>query len=183
MKVVTRPACCHTAGILGLIGVVGQRPDCVPQGASWSQNLTEDLSDLKNSEAEEKALGKRLEGTKAVIKKCQLIHAGRLVVTALPFHSAVELCDDVYSLGPDIVSMVENMYCDMSEKRLWPVCAGDTTSYCFHMGSQTVKGSDIYYHTWANTSTTFGGAVSLAAGNSHAPVPAKSYTTVDSWGI
>jgi hypothetical protein len=158
-------------------------PDCVPQGVCWSQNLTEDLSDVKKSEAEEKALGKRLEGTNALIKTRQLIHASRLVVTALPLHSDVERCDDVYSLGPDMVSMVENMFCDMSEKRLWPVCAGNTTSYCFNMGSQTVKASDIYHHTWANTSTTFGEAVSLAAGNSHAPVPAKSYTTVDSCDI
>ncbi|KAL8865488.1 MAG: hypothetical protein Q9174_006859 [Haloplaca sp. 1 TL-2023] len=39
-------------------------------------------------------------------------------------HSAKELCEHDTSAGPDFVSMKEGLFCDMSEKKLWPLCDG-----------------------------------------------------------
>lgn len=76
----------------------------------------------------------------ATLKRRQAIHADRLVISQIAEHSAVELCNSLASLGPDLVSIAEGMFCDMSEKRLWPLCTANSTPYCFDLESQTVRG-------------------------------------------
>jgi hypothetical protein len=57
----------------------------------------------------------------AGIKKRQVAHAGRLVITHLDQYSAIELWESPFPLGLDTVSAPEGVYCDMTEKTLWPV--------------------------------------------------------------
>jgi hypothetical protein len=173
-------------------GPDGRRPslacvedECPPEGPSWNRNLKpqeETRRKMRRQEKEEDAIAR--------VKKRQVIHADRLIVSNIPQHSAVELCDSPYSLGPDMVAMAEGMFCDMSEKQLWPVCADSTASYCFDMDSQTVRGSDNTLPSsetplYSNSTIKPAGAVSLAAGDPGAvnpTVPSKLYTTVDTWG-
>ncbi|KAH6663764.1 hypothetical protein B0J14DRAFT_494504 [Halenospora varia] len=46
-------------------------------------------------------------------------------------HSAKELCDAPNSHGPDVVSWKEGLYCDMGEKKLYPLCTKDVFKNCF----------------------------------------------------
>ena len=45
-----------------------------------------------------------------------------VVISTSPNHSAKELCQSPTSWGHDFVSDPENLFCDMSTKKLWPVC-------------------------------------------------------------
>ncbi|KAL8705965.1 MAG: hypothetical protein Q9201_000959 [Fulgogasparrea decipioides] len=48
---------------------------------------------------------------------------GELVMSSHESHSAKELCEHDNSAGPDFVSFHENVFCDMSTKKMWPLCA------------------------------------------------------------
>ena len=45
-----------------------------------------------------------------------------VVISTSPNHSAKQLCQSPTSWGHDFVSVPENLFCDMSTKKLWPVC-------------------------------------------------------------
>jgi len=71
------------------------------------------------------------------------------------------------------------MFCDMSEKTLWPVCAGGdaAASRCFDMDTRTVRGSDGGFPT--TNATLFTGGAKKAV--TQVAVPNKSYTSVSTW--
>lgn len=46
----------------------------------------------------------------------------RLIKSKLLTSSAVRMCEDPLTKGPDFVSLAENLYCDMSTRELHPVC-------------------------------------------------------------
>ena len=48
----------------------------------------------------------------------------RLVISSDPTHLASVLCEHPYSVGPDLVSTTENLFCDMHAKTTYPLCAG-----------------------------------------------------------
>ena len=56
-----------------------------------------------------------------------------------PDHSATELCDSSSSLGPDFVSLEEQLFCDMDIKELWQLCSVSKTDDCFDLGNTTIK--------------------------------------------
>ncbi|KIV79757.1 hypothetical protein PV11_07302 [Exophiala sideris] len=55
----------------------------------------------------------------------------RLIKSNLTYNSAVNMCMDQASIGPHFVSHHEKMYCDMTAKRLYPLCEVDTVETCF----------------------------------------------------
>ena len=57
----------------------------------------------------------------------------QMVVSEIETHSAKELCDHPRSRGPDFVSSVENIYCDMTAKRSYPLCRDEQTKTCFSL--------------------------------------------------
>ncbi|KAJ5602091.1 hypothetical protein N7510_011625 [Penicillium lagena] len=57
----------------------------------------------------------------------------RLVVSDIPFHSAIDLCKASKSHGPDFVSTSEGVYCDMESREVMPVCRGDVKHNCFNL--------------------------------------------------
>lgn len=59
-----------------------------------------------------------------------------LIITNKPGHSAVELCESETSYGPDTVSIVENTFCDMETKTLYPICDGSILKTCFDLRSK-----------------------------------------------
>ncbi|KAL8797104.1 MAG: hypothetical protein Q9195_000571 [Heterodermia aff. obscurata] len=60
----------------------------------------------------------------------------QLVVSDIQAHSAKDLCDHSRSRGPDFVSRVENIYCDMTAKRSYPLCKDKQTKDCFSLDKQ-----------------------------------------------
>ena len=173
----------------------GDNEECMPTGPSFDKNLPEFPDELRKARLRRgrQAVGRSANPASLIaeIKKRQLVHADRLIISRFSQHSAIELCESLYSLGPDMVSVQEGMFCDMSEKRLWPVCASSDASYCFDMESETVRGSGGGGEdgTAASNGTQALGIASLVAAGQKTEgqgvaqaVPAKSYAYVDTWG-
>ena len=62
-----------------------------------------------------------------------------VIMSKSPNHSARELCDSPTSFGQDFVSLDEGLFCDMSEKRLWPLCRGTKVTGCFDTKTSTMR--------------------------------------------
>lgn len=57
---------------------------------------------------------------------------GHLIITEHPHDDVREVCEHPNSYGWDIVSTVQNLYCDMEYKQLYPVCNGrEFVDNCF----------------------------------------------------
>ncbi|KAJ0120928.1 hypothetical protein J7T55_015666 [Diaporthe amygdali] len=72
------------------------------------------------------------------------------IARKLPSHglSAIELCEDALSRGPDYVNLPEGKFCRMSDKTLWPTCdyhsPDGQRDNCFDAGSrQLVIGGKV----------------------------------------
>ena len=83
-----------------------------------------------------------------------------LVISALPAHSAKEVCEDHNSLGWDFVSTAEGTYCDISARQWYPLCSASVTKDCFDLDQKQLR-----------TGST----------NDKRDVAAKSYQTSETW--
>ncbi|KAL2008388.1 hypothetical protein VTN00DRAFT_8370 [Thermoascus crustaceus] len=63
-----------------------------------------------------------------------------LVISHKPVHSAKEVCEHPSSLGPDFVSTVEKVFCDMETGKWWPLCDATHDHDCFDLEHRTMKG-------------------------------------------
>ena len=63
----------------------------------------------------------------------------QLIISNVTTHSAEELCRSQTSAGPDFVSIVEALYCDMAEKVIWPLCSDELAEMCFDLDSRRVR--------------------------------------------
>lgn len=61
----------------------------------------------------------------------------RLVISSDVTQSSAALCASATSLGPDFLNIAEGQFCQMSMKRLHPVCSEIVTDNCFN--SDTLK--------------------------------------------
>lgn len=90
---------------------------------------------------------------------------GKLVTSSKPAHSARELCESDHSLGPDFVSLPEGLFCDMSEKELWPLCDEAHTTGCFDVARNEMVAGSL-------------GRRDEASGRH---IPEKEYSNVQAW--
>ncbi|KAK5941092.1 hypothetical protein PMZ80_006369 [Knufia obscura] len=152
--------------------------ECPPKGPSFDKNLAIQKQTRRRLQRRDKRRQKvdNKQDFVAALKKRQEVHADRLVVSKIKQHSAIEVCNSQSSLGPDFLSMSEMMFCDMSEKTLWPVCVDETASYCFNMDTQTVKGSISSLPTTSQPLFT-----NVTDFNTHLAIPNKFYTSVNTW--
>jgi hypothetical protein len=182
-----------TGKTLSPVGIcLGNDEECLPKGPSFDKGLP--VANPTRRGARLQRDHRRSGGTDSMnkdIKRRQVIHADRLIVSGFRQHSAIALCSSPVSLGPDMVSTVEGMFCDMSAKRLWPLCADDITTYCFDMQTETVRGSEALSEKSADEPGTQQGPGIVALvvdGQDDADqdivqdVPGKAYTYVDTWG-
>jgi hypothetical protein len=44
------------------------------------------------------------------------------------------------SMGPDFVSTVEELFCDMEEREVWPLCSTQITNGCLDMDTKAMWG-------------------------------------------
>jgi hypothetical protein len=56
-------------------------------------------------------------------------------------HSAKELCDSKTSMGPDFVSLREKLFCDMKERKTYPLCDEQKKTLCFDLKTDKLVGS------------------------------------------
>ena len=69
-----------------------------------------------------------------------------LVVSNIAAHSAKKLCESHTSAGPDFVSTIESLFCDMSEKILWPLCDSKTVDSCFDLEAKELRMAGVNSH-------------------------------------
>ncbi|KAF2444021.1 hypothetical protein P171DRAFT_494147 [Karstenula rhodostoma CBS 690.94] len=62
----------------------------------------------------------------------------RIIASHHAEHSSRELCTSTTSYGPDFVSFDERMFCDMTQKQLWPLCNEKVTKKCYDWHSHTI---------------------------------------------
>ncbi|CAG8959800.1 hypothetical protein HYFRA_00001708 [Hymenoscyphus fraxineus] len=65
----------------------------------------------------------------------------QLVVSEHAGHSATEVCESESSWGPDFVSVVEGIYCDMCHRRAYPLCGEKESRSCFDMDQKQIRAS------------------------------------------
>lgn len=64
---------------------------------------------------------------------------GHLIVTDHPGDDVRRVCESETSFGWDIVSTVQNLFCDMEVKQLYPLCdANDVRDNCFNLEGKVV---------------------------------------------
>ncbi|KAF2468327.1 uncharacterized protein BDR25DRAFT_203090, partial [Lindgomyces ingoldianus] len=61
-----------------------------------------------------------------------------LVVSHFPSHSAREMCEDPMAFSWDFVSVQEGLLCDMTLRKLWPVCTPSLKTECFDVSNVTL---------------------------------------------
>ncbi|KAL9087033.1 MAG: hypothetical protein Q9165_006861 [Trypethelium subeluteriae] len=64
-----------------------------------------------------------------------------IVTTNTPEHDVAVLCNSATSLGPSLVNYKQGRFCDMSTRKIWPVCQGHGGCNCLSLGSYS-SGSD-----------------------------------------
>jgi len=84
-----------------------------------------------------------------------------LIITNHPGHDIRDVCEHPNSVGWDVVSTVDNIYCDMETRQLYPVCVAGTRDACFDMTTKTIR---------------------APAGKRDISVSNKQYATSDEWG-
>ncbi|RMD44672.1 hypothetical protein DV735_g251, partial [Chaetothyriales sp. CBS 134920] len=84
--------------------------------------------------------------------------------------SARFLCESSTSVGPDLVNLEEELFCDMDDKKLYPLCGADSQSPCFDVNSQTLRDGIVSFD-----------ASSQASSQASPQVEAKAYTTTLDW--
>jgi hypothetical protein len=62
-----------------------------------------------------------------------------LVISHFPSHSAREMCEDPMAFSSDFVSVQEGLFCDMTLRKLWPVCTTTHTTECFDVSGMTLN--------------------------------------------
>lgn len=77
---------------------------------------------------------------------------GHLVISSQDFHSAKGLCEHPNSYGPSFASLHDGWFCDMIEKKLYPICTQNggtdngnvnatvSSSCCFEIEGQELEG-------------------------------------------
>lgn len=63
----------------------------------------------------------------------------QLVVSDIESHSAKELCTHPRSRGPDFVSKMENLFCDMTSRKTYPLCTDTQAKDCFSIDTAGKK--------------------------------------------
>jgi hypothetical protein len=96
------------------------------------------------------------------VKGVKNLKPGTLVVSHFSQHSAKEMCEHPMSLGPDFVSVEENVYCDMETAKWWPLCDATHVKDCFDLGTQSLK---------------------VDGPSKRDDVPLKQYTKHEEWGL
>jgi hypothetical protein len=107
-----------------------------------------------------------LEKIEKVANQTARFMADVLITSPLEQHSAENLCGDDMSLGPDFVSLVEGLFCDMETRHTWQLCSATVTHSCFDLKTHSMAPGPL-----GRRSTIHG-----------REIPVKSYEQKIKWG-
>jgi hypothetical protein len=71
----------------------------------------------------------------------------RLTISEFDDHSAKTVCQSDSSSGPDFISTVERLFCDMCDRQIWRLCDHEEDHECFDLELRILKagsGSRIF---------------------------------------
>ncbi|OIW26326.1 hypothetical protein CONLIGDRAFT_706493 [Coniochaeta ligniaria NRRL 30616] len=71
--------------------------------------------------------------------KTSNINPEHLIITDSNGHSAKEVCEHPNSVGWDIVSTKEGLFCDLADRQLYPLCSPTITVNCFDLNALQLK--------------------------------------------
>ncbi|KAF2498571.1 hypothetical protein BU16DRAFT_579673 [Lophium mytilinum] len=103
---------------------------------------------------------KKVKRDGKIVYRRSEVFKSTLISSPYEEHSARQLCKSESSFGPDVVSEKEGLFCDMDEKKLWPLCSEKVKVACFDTNTNSMRGGSA----------------------KREPVPLKSYGTVKKWG-
>ncbi|KAL8731717.1 MAG: hypothetical protein Q9181_004198 [Wetmoreana brouardii] len=117
---------------------------------------------------------------------------GQLVMSSHDSHSAKVLCEHDHSAGPDFVSFRENLFCDMSTKKMWPLCdspekkkeqqaenSGDSIEEVdVKQGAAEDKGQQVQFACFDTETKSMRGAGPHRRDSS---IPVKQYHKAEHW--
>jgi hypothetical protein len=110
------------------------------------------------------------------------LHGGSLIISSFPSHSAKDLCESATSIGPDFVSTIEGIYCDMAAKEWWYLCSTSLVTGCFDL-TKTAMVGNVPGNAAAGTATTVNGtAIQSRDTSSGRVIPVKTYDNTVTWG-
>ena len=122
----------------------GQRAS--PQGKSTTAkgngakaNQGKSTAGGKSTAAKGKGRGAKLITAKTQGTRRAYPKAGKLVMSSKDDHSAKKLCSSGGSWGPDFYSQKEGLFCDMVNKKTYPVCDKKTTTACFDQNTRKMR--------------------------------------------
>ena len=107
------------------------------QGIDRGNKAYPDGTDLKGWSIDKKK--RHVRDTKKSKRGIRQILSETLVVSHFPRHSAKEMCEDPMALSSDFVSVPEGLFCDMTNRKLWPVCTPTLEKNCFDVPNKSLK--------------------------------------------
>ncbi|KAL9076685.1 MAG: hypothetical protein Q9157_003575 [Trypethelium eluteriae] len=85
-----------------------------------------------------------------------------IVITRNTEHKIRPLCDHPKALGPSIVNLVEELFCDMTDKIVYPLCSSSVTCGCLDLG-------DVAGNSNGTNSTLSSGSTSQNSTSTNTP--------------
>ena len=150
--------------------LVDGKVTCSPgPGVPMHPQINAPMNASKTMQTESNGVKRR----KKIRRSYQTCSDSSVVISDHIAHSAQEVCDSATSMGPDFVSTMEGLYCDMCTHTIYDICTSNVTSGCFDMSSQALKPGVNLQRRGVN-------AVRHAQHQSWS-VPAKSYNRVVHW--
>jgi len=120
-----------------LKGIGSERRDTADRGGN--QTLSQHSKSIPNGNNNTNSIGaSTFNGTRVAPPQHER-HRGQLVKSGAQYHSATELCGSATSYGPDFVSLSENLYCDMEQKKTWPLCQTADQKTCFDNAANKMR--------------------------------------------
>lgn len=95
----------------------------------------------------------------------------QLILSKSKHHSAKLLCESATSVGPDFVSLDEQLFCDMQTKKTWQLCGGGNMTGCFDQKSAKI----VAGHVGGNGTIVHGVSKEIAVASP------KSYSKTIQW--
>jgi hypothetical protein len=77
-----------------------------------------------------------LRSTKQPYKRSD--NSTSVIISPHTSHQASALCTSHTSHGPDFVSLDEQVFCDMTDRVLWPLCSATTSRACYDRKRHTI---------------------------------------------
>jgi hypothetical protein len=141
-EVVAQPAAAPSIINTGSQGavIVGFNPGG-PDGTFQTVPPTVDTTENAKSKLRRRATQEHTSTLqrRAALEKKRDFCVDRLAISHISEHSATEVCEHENSWGPDFVSVIEGLYCDMCERILWDLCKGPESMYCFDLVARELR--------------------------------------------